>query len=821
MNREALLAKYHPGKSWDDLTAAQQEAIDFIANSGGSSTAKATASGETGATMVPGSNEGNVASAGNSAKAEEAKKGPAVYQPDQFAAAGYRPIPSSTKGSPDYYNVAKVYYNYDPILGGYVSSGKEDPLGDALASGKQPAAAPASSGRTTSTTSSGGGSTRTSSSSSNARVEPAVASGRFTREQVLSLPGAKESTTGSHIWTANAGENGARISFTPLADGSYKAIWFDAAGNIHDYDGPISGLVGNQGAGAQGQPALPPQPVGLAPPGAFPKSAYGDRDLGATDKGVPIYAGEQARQGGLPTVVGSGPGMTSVAQRGIGTGFNPLMFAASTEGFNNFGIPMGGPITAANEDRLRANSPGNIGGLEQGALAGTQVRPVSFVSDGLGRTTVDNPQQITGAGANEWNRPVKPFAGGGQIDFGRLRPLTPIAPEGEQKENARIERLYREDWNPGFRPDIQLDPSQVEDRRPSPIMGGGGGRAYAGGGGLTLHGPATLYDDATGQPIATMGEVRPEGLDFSNMGLKIDNSVPGTTRYDGTQYDESGPRRFTTGGEVNFDWMDAGNTHNNFPAPSPTATPEPVVTGSFAPPAPTTVSAPAPTAAPAPQSLLPTMPTFPQAPTPPVVYNNPAIDRPAADKFATDSQNYATGVAVAGSSALADIANRRAGLIGNLADPNADAQRQQVATAQRARDVTDYKYGAAGLPTPTNVLPPFGSSGVGLSSTAPGTRYMLLTPEQQYERMNAPLSSMSAAVSAQISAAQTLAEAQKAQFLAALAAASGSEPGSGRTSGGGGFFGGGGLTEADKRNAQYAALGIGGLPSRSGRAEVH
>ncbi len=164
---------------------------------------------------------------------------------------------------------------------------------------------------------------------------------------------------------------------------------------------------------------------------------------------------------------------------------------------------------------------------------------------------------------------------------------------------------------------------------------------------------------------------------------------------------------------------------------------------------------------------------------PPVGGNDPQIQLTNAQAYDQNLNSYLSQLSGLGT----NMANQRLGALNTLNTTTPEA-RNAIAAARRERQTTDYKYGAGGLPTPTEVQPPLGTSGLGMANPGAGLRIALLDPEDQYNRMSGQLGTASAALNELISSARQQAELARAN---ALAAAGGGSSGSGGGSGGGGL----------------------------------
>lgn len=594
------------------------------------------------------------------------------------------------------------------------------------------------------------------------------------------------------------------------------------------------------GNGGSTKPFVPPAPTGYIPPrqvvpspGAIPNTL---NEGAVPGKGIPYYTGNEARTHGLPVLVSNSPGSMSVASPSAGYGENPFAIQMADKGLGSFGLPPEGAslsqvqVAALQENPYSLNNP-----LEQARLSGGLTKDPSFVSSGNGTTvhyangggiafdpSAENSGPAGGLPGPRFDEqmggvPQQVYRGVGVANGnsypGNLGPdYQQLQAQAQAAAKAAQELSHNMVYGPRvggqvFNPNATLDASQIDDRRGMPFIPSPPPPSYwnpphnpvpagyAHGGGLSIHGPAHLVDDATGQTLATFVDSRnhtPETLYDHGTGISVMNHAAPSMHPDNPN---TGMMRFATGGsfgENGTQYTDTpvgggsfDSSSNDTSASNPAPIPTPSLTSSPAP-----VATPVPT--PAATSVTPsynyTLPTAPTAPSLATANqasgitslngsaSNPSYSDPMLTNAQAYEQNYNNYL-----QQLAGLdsgnAQQRLDALNNLNNAN-PADTQAIGAAQHARDITDPKYGMAGLSKPIDLMPPIGSSGLGLGSPGPGLRYALLTPEDQYNRMNSRLATAGSALSGLITSSRQIAELQHSQFLNMINPGGGSSSGS-------------------------------------------
>lgn len=550
----------------------------------------------------------------------------------------------------------------------------------------------------------------------------------------------------------------------------------------------------------------PPNPAGYVPTGSLPPGSVGNAFRGnvftspdGRPLGSPYYTDPSARLGGYPTIVASNPGVTSIVSPAGGLGYNPLMLQAAQKGAASFDIPWGslaqGAVNQIQMNPYAADNP-----LEEARLAGLQVKPESYTTNGLGQTVM-NSNQFPVDSPN-WNTPVNPNAGqmvsstgsatryasGGGLDITEpsvmipARQLIPgqevkatfgeVRPEAEFRHGGRVSIENHVAGMPRYPAGSQnqmLGQQLLGGPQPPPPMGAPGSAAYVSGGGLRL---IPHFDVSDSFAAETGGQ---------NAGGDQTSTVTGGT-----------PAPTASG--------TAGGSAGGLTASAPTTT-------TTAPPAQATATA-APTTSSTNSSGINTNYTLPAAPALPAAgtenqssgqadpnyapsltsFNAQGQRNPTQTRYLTNAQAYDAAYnnwlksldAMTGG-----IDQQRLDALNQLNSPQSQADAQAVAAKQRLQEDTDYKFPAAGLKTPIDVMPALGQNGTTGGALGPGLRWALLDPQTQYDRMNTQLGTLSSILNNQITAARNQASIDHANFMARFGGGSGGGSGGSGGSGGG------------------------------------
>lgn len=543
-----------------------------------------------------------------------------------------------------------------------------------------------------------------------------------------------------------------------ILDAYLKSLGLPSQGKVSDYIAAVKGSdtsttptgiysggggsdTTNKGA-TQQQPTPPVAPpnniTGYAPPQSM--SPGFRQQFGATDKGVPVYQQPEANK--LAQIPGTGPGQVGLRTSnlnetpnkgvpgtgtgtGVGFGYNPFALKAGAAGsapdatnasaLDSFGIPFthepssgfsAGPSGLSQFLQNYQSNPYSADNpIEQARLAGTLVKEPTTISNGYDQQSMTVNQ---------------PFKRGGFIKT----------------------------------PPIE----QADSMPPTDAMGQP--RMYAHGGGLIISHPAHITDDATGQPIASLSEVRPEQLTPKPGGFSISNHVPGTQRYS-----QGGMAHFDDGGAVYGDIAGGNATPqqgSSAPNQQSTDTTNSVTnqqSSGVAPASQTQQTTPAVGAAPTtspstPNSVtnllgLPATGGFGSMPQPPGslnggqtsgvdavtgLPNSAALNDPG---YKAQLDAYNRRLDQADADAMMAGTQAESNLFNKLGSPEARAEELANANMQAQRDATDYKYGLAGMNKPVEVQPPYAFPGTMPETGSPGVgqRWALVSPQQQYQTL--------------------------------------------------------------------------------------
>lgn len=508
----------------------------------------------------------------------------------------------------------------------------------------------------------------------------------------------------------------------------------------------------------QQPPALPPSPiptpVGYAPANLLPPGFQSAWNAGPN--GVPIYSGNAARMAGDLTAAESNPGSVSLVSPQGGWGFNPFAIRAGLAGetpnrygsaaLQAFNIPFGNVVTGgpgtgtsggrsvslnaapgtANAVQQYQDNPYGDNPIEQAMLGGALVKPVDITSNGTG-------QQVLGA--------MQPYKRGGFIH----------TPPIQQADNSNAE----------------MPPTDYA----------GNLRAYAiGGHGIVAEPSAVIpmRQLVPGQtPEETLGEVRPEMITPKPGGFAVANHVPGMGRYAPAganqlpsvgHADVGGDFNYSGAGGASADTGNAataslggGNIYGSGQSSTDTTSTSVPAAGGL-----TTLPTAAPTTSTdttsntnslantlgLPQYTSPG--PIPQPPTQlsggpdgnPIGGTGPdgqPTARALADPtYREQMANYLRNLDNQDLNLQSSSADTELKLLNALGSPQSDAAKLADANLQHQRDSTDYQYGVAGMHTPVEVQPPYAMPGsMPPSSTGlpNGSRYAIVTPQQQYSTL--------------------------------------------------------------------------------------